>query len=357
MIRYMAPWHRKRKSKVTNRRSPRLTLLSPWLILVSLFLVTWVLMMWAEPDSDLVKPENYYWYFLVTTFTVGYGDYFPKTGYGHLIALPILFGGIVFISILIAQLQGWLSDLRTQRMKGIIPVDATDHFLIVGYTAERTRIIVDHIRHEVAGAVIVICDTEARTPSHPMPELANDGVYFVRGNLKSKDLVAKAAVTAARVVLIDVVSDDETLAIATMWNHLAPAVRIVATLSDLGQSELMRMVGNDCVEPVAWGIVHLVAKAMLHRDANALFQDLLTPGGTDFKGLDLPAVWPRCSVDLLRDVLRLQAATLLSHAGTVNPLPETPTRAGEVILYMANHALDPRRLVQDVSELLAKLPA
>lgn len=35
------------------------------------------------PDNAITRPQNYWWYFVVTAATVGYGDFFPTTVLGH----------------------------------------------------------------------------------------------------------------------------------------------------------------------------------------------------------------------------------------------------------------------------------
>ena len=56
----------------------------PALIISFVFLTSWPLMVLAEPASNTITaPENYWWYFVVTAATVGYGDHFPVSATGQ----------------------------------------------------------------------------------------------------------------------------------------------------------------------------------------------------------------------------------------------------------------------------------
>lgn len=50
------------------------------------------------------------WWALTTITTVGYGDYYPVTTAGRLVAAGIMFGGIALLGTVTASLASWLID-------------------------------------------------------------------------------------------------------------------------------------------------------------------------------------------------------------------------------------------------------
>jgi len=46
----------------------------------------------------------------VTVSTVGYGDYFPVTGAGRLVAVALMLGGVTLVGVITATLASWIID-------------------------------------------------------------------------------------------------------------------------------------------------------------------------------------------------------------------------------------------------------
>jgi len=50
------------------------------------------------------------WWAFVTVTTVGYGDYFPVTPTGQLVAVGVMIGGIALIGVVTATLASWIIE-------------------------------------------------------------------------------------------------------------------------------------------------------------------------------------------------------------------------------------------------------
>ena len=58
----------------------------PLAVALLVFLTSWLAMALVEPaGSPIAEPANYWWYFVVTAATVGYGDFSPSSAAGHLV--------------------------------------------------------------------------------------------------------------------------------------------------------------------------------------------------------------------------------------------------------------------------------
>lgn len=176
------------------------------------FGVSWGLLFLIGGEN--IASGDIFWYFYVTTATtVGYGDYSPATEAGRMVTvLWIIPGGIALFTTIITKVVQQISDRWRKTMRGLSSYEnLEDHVVILGWHGSRTQRMVDHIRgdrgeHE---REIVLCS--AQTIENPLP----DQVRFVRGAaLNTPDLLRRAAVANAKYIIALGHDDNESLAAA-----------------------------------------------------------------------------------------------------------------------------------------------
>ncbi|WP_410585487.1 potassium channel family protein [Amycolatopsis sp. lyj-108] len=113
--------------------------LPPLVVIVFVFATSWPLMLLAEPSGNpITEPENYWWWFVVTAATVGYGDFYPESSWGHVIGVYVIVGGIVTLTTVFAQLAEIIEKTKGRRMQGAVTLDIEDHVVVLGYSPGRT---------------------------------------------------------------------------------------------------------------------------------------------------------------------------------------------------------------------------
>ena len=188
----------------------------PLAVALFVFLTSWLAMSLLESgDSGIAAPGTYWWYFLVTSATVGYGDVFPSTTGGRIVGLYVIVGGIVTLTLLFTQLAAALQSIRGRRLRGVVPLDLSDHVVLLGYWPGRTERIVAELTAE-GRFQVALCAWDD-VPENPLPD--QPAVHFVRGDLAHEDVMTRACVQRARTVVIDGRDDNETLAIAVAVDH------------------------------------------------------------------------------------------------------------------------------------------
>ncbi|PPK95264.1 voltage-gated potassium channel [Kineococcus xinjiangensis] len=319
----------------------------PLAIAVFVFLTSWAAMVFAEPaDTGIARPENYWWYFVVTAATVGYGDIAPTTTPGRLVGVYVIVGGIVTLTVLFTRLADHITSIRGNRMRGAVELDLEGHVVLLGYTPGRSERIVAELTAE-RRLRVVLCAWEDAVATDPLPEVAE--VDFVRGDLSNADVMRRACVARARTVIIDGRSDDEALTIAVAVDHANPDVHLVAALRDLRRSEHFHYV-NPRVQCTQWHMPYLLTEEALDPGITQVYTQLMSSGehGNTYS-LRVPAGFPGTSFgDCQTHLGRHHSATVLALRGSdglrISPGWQEPVSAGDVLYYVGSHRLTPQDL-------------
>ena len=318
----------------------------PLAVALFVFLSSWLAMSLLESgDSEIATPGTYWWYFLVTSATVGYGDVFPASTGGRIVGLYVIVGGIVTLTLLFTQLAGALQSIRGRRLRGVVPLDLSDHVVLLGYWPGRTERIVAELTAEGRFQVALCAWDEV--PENPFPDLS--AVHFVRGDLTHEDVMGRACVQHARTAVIDGRDDNETLAIAVAVAHTNPEIHLVAAVRDLGRRENLRYV-NPAVQVVQWHMPFLLTEEATDPGITQVYNDLMTSGGHgNTYSVRVPAAFPHrsfgeCQTHFGRTYGAIVLALRAGDGLVVSPPWETPVQEGTTLYYVAGQRIDDARL-------------
>ncbi|MGE0084251.1 MAG: TrkA family potassium uptake protein [Desulfococcaceae bacterium] len=141
------------------------------------------------------------WWAVVTLTTVGYGDIFPVTGGGRLVAAAVMIVGIGFLGILTAGIASIFVENRFMENRGMKAVHVSDHFIICGWNFRGIRIVEELRADSKCGGlpIAVIADLVEKPVNDP-------NLFFIRGEVNTENL-KKASIEKARVAIL--LSDDK----------------------------------------------------------------------------------------------------------------------------------------------------
>jgi voltage-gated potassium channel len=317
-------------------------------IVTFVFLTSWLAMWLVEPaTNEITAPANYWWYFVVTAATVGYGDFFPASFLGHVVGVYVIVGGIVTLTLLFTQLAEYIQSIRGKRMRGIVELDLSNHVVVLGYSPGRTERIISELTAE-GGMRIALCAWE-EVPAHPLPDVAE--VHFIRGDLTNADVMRRAGVDRARTALIDGRDDNESLAIAVAVDHSNPDIHMVAALRDLGRCEHFGYV-NPGVQCVQWHMPYLLSEEATDPGITEVYQAMMSAGGHgNTYSVTLPDGFANATFgDCQTHFGRTFGATLLAVRDgggmAVSPAWDRQLDAGTVLYYVADRRIDAARLTR-----------
>lgn len=324
-----------------NRVLRELTRWSRWTLPASVitfvFVTSWPLMALAEPDSNpIATAGNYWWYFVVTAATVGYGDFFPQTFAGHLVGFYVIVGGIATLTTLFAGLAQMIESAKGRRMQGRAELEVNGHVVILGYNPGRTERIIEELAAE-RRREIVLCAWDDQAQSHPVQ--GREDVHFVRGDLTGDDVLRRACLQRAEAVLVDARDDNEALSITVAAIHVNPHLHAVVALRDMARARNLSRV-DDGVRPVQWHTPRMITEELQDPGIALVYTELMTHGaGATFSTAVPDSLGGRTFGDFQQALGSHHAATVLAARSDsdllVSPSWDTPVSTGAVLYYVA----------------------
>ena len=320
------------------------------LVLALHCLSSYTLMLAAHEDK-LVNWTIWFYYYMVTITSIGYGDFSPQTDAGRWVAtLWLIPGGIGLFASVLGKSSAVIFDYWRRGIMGKLDYhELSQHTILVGWHGEASERIVDLLLEDQATAKhgIVLC--VVANMENPLPEK----LRFVRGeSYHSGAMLKRAGLAGASRVLIYGNNDEDNLAIALTVlrnQHLSgSSAHVVTHFEDAEVANLLKQhyPQAECTSTLA---VEMLVRAAQDPGTSRVTDELLSIGvGPTQFALQLPKDFPQTEFGKLFSALKLKHdATALGiaqdRAGTglmLNPPVNEPIRGGHILFYMAKTRID-----------------
>lgn len=289
------------------------------------------------------------YFYVVTSSTVGYGDFSPGSTAGQLIVTFYLIpGGISLFAALIGKATVTVSQLWRQQMQGSGDYsELTGHTIVLGWHGETTEKIVDILKADrQLPDDIVLCVT--KDINNPRP----GDLKFVKGDsFANAELLKRAGVASASRIIIYDDSDERVTTVAlSTYNLKSPDCHLVAHCENPNTAAMLRrtLPGIECTEALALEmLVRSATDAGISRIVNELLA--VSHGATQYQTqlYDIPKA--STFGQLFTRAKEVHNVTLLgvsSHGddtNMLNPPAERELHDGDVLYYMAYERLTSTR--------------
>ncbi|MEM9694138.1 MAG: ion transporter [Myxococcota bacterium] len=204
-----------------------------------------------------------FWWSMTTLSTVGYGDLYPTSDEGRLVAAITMVLGIGLLGSVAATTASTFLELRDRGKKGLRSYVLRDHLLILGWN-ERGGRAIENFRNDPrhASTDIVVVANLAEKP-YDDPE-----VRFVRGSPGKVSILKRAAAGEAGAALVlasDIAepsADHENALVVTSLRRLNPRLRVGVELVDSGNREHLDHAGADAIIDTRPTIANLLVRSV-----------------------------------------------------------------------------------------------
>ncbi len=316
-------------------------LVSAVLLLAGYAAISYLLLSWAG-EQELIAPDTFFYYLIVSGSTVGYGDYGPSTVMGKwVVSLWLIPVGISLFALILARIGVYLSDFHARGRKGLRMHKVSNHIVVIGWNGSRTLRLIELLQAKTnqQQEELVLCATQEM--ENPLP----GRIHFVRvDSFSHPETMARASIEQASRIIIDTQQDDMTLTTALYCAKVNPSCHKAAFLHD---ESLIELLNAHCpkVEVVPSVSVEMLARSALDPRSSQVHQQLLdsTQGMTQYRCIFKPAQRDRTLdyANLFQELKKEHDATAIGvlFAGdkrvTLNPPLATQLATGDAIYYIA----------------------
>ncbi len=218
------------------------------------FVVIWVvsasLLYSAEAGENprIVDFDDALWLAIATLSTVGYGDAYPVTNFGRLVAIVTMVMGVGVLGALAATLATALLEVRERGRRGLRSYRMTEHLLVLGWNSRSSAALHDFRLDPRYREMPIVVVAELETSPVEDPD-----IRFVRGNPSRRETLERASAAVADVAMVfasdptDPRSDHHTALTVLALRRINTKMKIGVELVDSQNHEHLEEVGCDAV--------------------------------------------------------------------------------------------------------------
>jgi voltage-gated potassium channel len=227
-------------------------------------------------NPNVKSIEDSLWWSLTTLSTVGYGDLYPVTQGGRLVAAATMVFGVGVLGTLAATIATVLMEIKQRGQRGQRRFLMKNHLLVLNWN-EKSVVAIDDFRHDPRYLDTIICIVA------PLPETPlQHPVRFVSGEPSNSKVLDRACVAGAKAAIVfaanpnDARSDHETALILYALKRMNPKIRVSAELVSPENREHLWNAGCESVIDVKSVSSALLVRSVQDVGVSELVEELLS---------------------------------------------------------------------------------
>lgn len=173
----------------------------------------WVLISWlvyraeqSNPQGNIKTFSDGLWWGVVTFLTVGYGDLYPVTLEGRMLAGLLMLAGVVTVGIVTAKTSSYFMEQALREGRGIVDSNRLkNHFIVCGWKDGMHEIlghILDFNPGLTADQLVMIANVSQETVDTIREQPGLEKIHVIRADYFQEVNLKRAAPERARKILI-----------------------------------------------------------------------------------------------------------------------------------------------------------
>lgn len=298
-----------------------------------------------QPNIEGLSFWDSLWWSFVTVTTVGYGDYFPVSLVGRIVAVILMISGIGAFGFVTAAVASAFVEINVKRRMGLLKLDLNKHIIIVGWNKRCLNIIEELVREMPEKKIVVIDEIDNMETEYKQ-------VHFVRGKGTEDSVLEKAAVKKASLAIVlanekgegEEGADARAVMVCLAINHLNPNLHLVAEVLNDEHLPHFKRANVDEVFVSSMVSSKLLVRGALYPRVSHTVNELLTNSrGSEFYEVPLPEDYEGMKfAELVNRFIQEGKGIPIGIANNkstyVNPEKDYEIQKGDIVIYIGQKA-------------------
>ena len=160
-----------------------------------------------DPDrsSNIRTYEDSIWWAIVTSTTVGYGDYYPVSTAGRIIGILMMFFGIALVGVITGNIASALVEKQLKEGRGLKQLKLKNHFIICGWKRDMTAILHNIMKRNtefLVSEIVLINMADQETIENLKADNEFKQINFIYGDYIDEQVLNRANIKQAKKVLV-----------------------------------------------------------------------------------------------------------------------------------------------------------
>lgn len=156
-------------------------------------------------SSNIRSLKDAVWWAFVTSTTVGYGDYYPKSDAGRLVGILLMFFGVSLVGVVTGNIASALVEQQLKEGRGLKELNLKKHFIICGWKRDMADVlfsIMEKNKDFLPSEFVLINTADPEEVQNLKSDSRFAHINFIRGDYIDERVLRRANLKQAARVLV-----------------------------------------------------------------------------------------------------------------------------------------------------------